>query len=193
MKRYESLVVLGSSGSGKTTLVNGLRIPEYADRLAIPVRYITRPARQGDDTVENRHVSHEVFQAGVDEGTIMPNWSRTLDGGRVERYGFDKVNDDRLRVYSANNAFLRDRNPSVEAVLHSGLVVHVMASEVARSNRLGERSPDMAPAERQVRLADSGQGMTHVNLEVIDTSQLTDAEGQFALRSIVERVLKGAA
>jgi ribose 1,5-bisphosphokinase PhnN len=192
MKKYESVVIVGSSGSGKTTLVNGLRVPHYADKLAIPARYITRPARQGDDMVENRHVSHEVFQTGVDDGTILPHWSRTLDGGRVERYGFDKVNDDRLRVYSANNAFLRDPNPSIETVLRSGLVVHVMASEIERSNRLDERSPDMASAERQVRLADGGQDMAHTNLEIIDTSQLTDVEGQLALQSIVEQVIRRA-
>lgn len=124
---------------------------------------------------------------------ILPHWSRTLDGGRVERYGFGKVKDERLRVYSANNAFLRDRNPSVEAVLSSGLVVHVMATEIERSNRLEERSPDMAYTERQVRLADGGQDMAHVSLERVDTSHLTDAEGQLALRSIVEQVLKGVA
>lgn len=193
MKRYDSLVVVGSSGSGKTTLVNGLRTTEYADELVIPVRYITRPARQGDDTIENRHVSHEDFQTGIDNGLIFPHWSRTLDGGRVERYGFDRVNDGRLKVYSANNAFLRDRNPSVETVLRSGLVVHVMASEIERSNRLRERSPDMAPAERQVRLADGGHDMAHAELEIIDTSSLTDVEGQLAIRGIVEQILEDMA
>lgn len=123
MKKYDSLIIVGSSGSGKTTLVNGLRTSKFASKIVIPARYITRPARQGDDTVENRHVSREAFTAGVHDGVISPHWSRTLDGSRVEQYGFDKVDDNRLRVYSANNAFLRDRNLSVEAVLRSGLVV----------------------------------------------------------------------
>lgn len=191
MEKYDSLVVVGSSGSGKTTLVNGLRTREYADRVAIPARFITRPVRQADDTVENRHVTHEVFQAGVNSGVILPHWSRTLDGGRLERYGFDRVDDDRLKVYSANNAFLRDRNPSVEVVLRNCLVVHVIASEAERRNRLGERSPDIATAERQVRLADCGEDMTHTNLEIIDTSRLTDSEGQLALRGLVEQILEG--
>ena len=79
MKRAESIVVVGSSGSGKTTLVNGLRTPEYADKLVIPHRYITRPARLGDDLVENSHLDQDNFQARVNEGKINPHWKRFFE------------------------------------------------------------------------------------------------------------------
>src|ERR1700722_3442378 len=110
MKRYESLVVVGSSGTGKTTAVNGLRIPQYADRLVIPHRYITRPQRAGDDLTENSHLSHRAFELNARAGIFSPHWQRILEDERVERYGFDTVapKDTRLKVYSANNAFLRD-------------------------------------------------------------------------------------
>lgn len=50
----------------------------------------------------------------------------------------------------------------------------------------------MTSAERQVRLADGGQDIAHINLVTIDTSQLTDAEGQLALQNLVEQILDGA-
>lgn len=51
-----------------------------------------------------------------------------LDNGRIEQYGFEKAEDERLKVYSANNAFLRSNNPSVQLVLETGLVIFLHAS-----------------------------------------------------------------
>lgn len=192
MEIGKSIVVVGSSGAGKTTLVNGLRTPEYAGKVVIPHRYITRPYRQGDDLVENSHLTSEVFQARVKTGAIWPFWNRTLDGGRVERYGFDASEDTgRVRVYSANNAFLRDQNESVASVLRNGLVIIAMAGQEARDSRLGERSPDMSSAERAIRLGDSGIDILEstVQVEIIDTTNLSPEQGQRALQDIVNTVL----
>lgn len=193
MKRFRSLVVVGSSGSGKTTLVNGLRTPAFEDRVVIPHRYITRPHRLGDDLVENSHVDHPTFQSRVFAGLIDPHWERLLDGGRVERYGFDATidADERLRVYSANNAFLRDMNPSVARTLRNGFVVVAMAAQESRNTRLGDRSPDMSDAERAVRLGDSGADMlgASVPIEIVDTTNLSPEEGQLALQAIVGTIV----
>ncbi len=193
MKRFESLVIVGSSGAGKTTLVNGLRTPEFADTVVIPRRYITRPERNGDDLGENSHVDKEWFEKCVLARLIKPYWERDLENGRKESYGFDVVDDEdpRLRVYSANNAFLRNPNPSAEKVLENGLVVVAMSGSASRSDRLSARSPDMGAEERAVRLEDEGTDMlsTGLTTETIDTSGLTPEEGQAAFRAIVDTAL----
>lgn len=193
MSRYESLVVVGSSGAGKTTLVNGLRIAEFNDDVVIPKRFITRPPRQGDDLNENEHVSKSDFASAVRGGAISPYWQRPLDNGRVEQYGFASVDseDSRLRVYSANNAFLRDTNPSVEAVLKSSLVIVALTSSGIRDRRLGSRSPDMGQGERDVRLSDHGSDLLDLDLpvQVIDTTQLSPDAGQRLMQSIVREVI----
>ena len=192
MKQYKSLVIIGSSGSGKTTLVNGLRCHAYENRVVIPHRFITRPARLGDDLTENSHIDRATFEAKVAAGTIYPYWHRILDSGRREEYGFEAVDpkDSRLRIYSANNAFLRDVNESVAAILHNSLVVVAMAAQDARTGRLGERSPDMSAAERTMRLGDSGVDVSNTDLNhvIIDTTNLSPDEGQKALQTIVDKV-----
>jgi ribose 1,5-bisphosphokinase PhnN len=193
VKRYESLVVVGSSGTGKTTVVNGLRIPQYADQVVIPHRYITRPPRIDDDLTENSHLSHAAFDLNARAGIFSPHWQRILEDERVEKYGFDTVapKNTRLRVYSANNAFLRDLNETVQSVLAKGLVVMLQAETDFREQRLGLRSPDMGETERAVRLQDNGQDISELDVDLrrIDTSGLSPEEGQLALRGIVDRLI----
>lgn len=190
MRQYESLVVVGSSGTGKTSIVSGLRAPAYAQHLVIPHRYITRPQRVEDDLVENSHLSHGAFEFNVRAGMVSPHWQRILEDERVERYGFDKAvpTDTRLRVYSANNAFTRDRNETVQCVLASSLVIMLHADADVREQRLGLRSPDMGVAEKAVRLDDTGQDILELDIDLkrIDTSRLSLEEGQLALRGIVD-------
>lgn len=193
MRNFESIVVIGSSGSGKTTLVNGLRRREYQDKIIIPRRHITRPERKGDDLGENTHTNKEEFARKVGAGLIHPYWARPLGEGRVERYGFDAVgsDDERLRVYSANNAFMRDRNPSVMSVLEKSLVVVAMSGLESRTRRLEVRSPDISETERIVRLGDDGMDVfnTDSGVEVVNTASLTPSEGQSAMRRIVDEIL----
>jgi ribose 1,5-bisphosphokinase PhnN len=196
MKNLESIIVVGSSGAGKTTLVNGVRSFGFANKVVVPRRYITRPRRTGDDLIENSHLNVDEFQNRVSEGRIWPFWSRELEAGRIESYGFRPVDegDDRLRVYSANNAFLRDQNESVFSVLQDSLIVVAMARPEARRTRLGDRSPDMSSAERAIRLSDSGADMLEswVRVEEIETTNLTPQQGQWAFRRIVNMVLQNS-
>lgn len=193
MKNVESIVIVGSSGTGKSTLVDGLRHPEYEDKVVMPNRYTTRPERMNDNMSENSHISQAGFKEGVKRGVIVPYWMRPMEGDRQERYGFNQIaeDDDRLRVYSANNAFLRHPNDSTRKVLETGLVVVVAASLLERTRRLTQRSPDMDDAERAARLSDDGTDMlnAHSRVEVIHTTSMSAQRGQLALQALIGRVL----
>ena len=75
--------------------------------VVIPMRYITRPQRLGDDLIENRYLSPLEFQEQVKEGKIPICWTRKMEGDRVEHYGFEKTDPQKLALYSANNDFCR--------------------------------------------------------------------------------------
>lgn len=192
MKKINSIIIVGSSGSGKTTLVNGLRTKKYADKVVVPRRYITRPQRQGDDLTENIHITKEKFEQKLKAGEIDPVWTRELENSRLEQYGFVPVElgDNRLRIYSGNNAFLRDVNPGVARVLESSQVVVCMAQPEKRTSRLSDRSPDMSESERSVRLSDSGaDALEFDNIEIIETTNLTPEQGQEVLRKLIEKYI----
>ena len=193
MSAVRSVIVVGSSGAGKTTLVNSVRNTEYSEHLTIPKRYITRPPRSNDDLGENSHIDLEAFFQKVTTKEIDPHWQRTFETNRVEHYGFaTQPADKRLKVLSANNAFLRDQNPSVLRTLQDGLVVVVSSAESTRRKRLAQRSPDMHAAERSIRIQDTGLDIIakHTKVEFIDTTRLEPAEGQDAFRRIIERCLE---
>lgn len=171
-------------------MVNGLRSEELSDFLHIPKRYITRPQREGDDLVENGHVTWEEFNSMVASGKLWPYWQRELDQGRIEQYGFETTSSDKLRIYSANNAFLRDVNESLKTVLNESCVVVVESDESKRAERLADRSPDMKDSERSHRLSDSGTDIRLDNI-IIDTTSLSPEQGQAALRKVVLQILDG--
>lgn len=106
----ESIVVVGASNAGKTTLVRGLRTPEYEGKVVVPTRFTTRPARLNEDPDENVHLEEAEFHQRVHEELINPHWARYFEDDRKEYYGFEPVpiEDGRLPIYAANNAFLRD-------------------------------------------------------------------------------------
>lgn len=172
---YESLIIVGPSGSGKTTLVNSLRKPEFEESVVIPKRYITRRQRIGDDLTENAPTTHDKFEAGVRSGMITPHWSRRLGSDKEERYGFRVLEDDeeRLPVYSANDAFLASEEIDAKRIVSSGLVVVVFADKEQRATRLERRAMDISTIEMNVRLNntpfDGLYGHDHA-LEIIDTT-----------------------
>jgi len=187
----ESLIVVGSSGTGKTTLVDGLRTPTYRSRVVVPRRFVTRLGRLDDDPNETAHLDQADFQRLVDAKTIHPYWHRTLEHGRRERYGFEMIDeaDSRLRVFAANNAFLRDHNASVLEVLDTAIVVIVQARRETRNARLSAKN--MPADESDVRLDDDGGDLLDADLvdaRLVDTTDLTRHEGQQALRSITDEL-----
>lgn len=185
MGALRAIVIVGSSAAGKTTLVGGLR---RDDGVVIPRRFVTRPPRPDD--AESMSISRPHFEHLVGAGRIHPHWTRSFADGREERYGFaaDDPADLRLRIYAANNAFLRDRNPSVERVLETALVVVVNAAEPTLDTRLAAKA--MSPNERVHRLADTGRDvLCQPHVRVVDTTHLTPEQGQDALRRIVKSVL----
>lgn len=191
MKSPEHLIVVGPSAAGKTTLVDGLRVPSVENRVVIPKRYITRDERVGDNRVENQHVTEEEFEEKVANGQIFPYWERVLGIGKIAKYGFKKLDsDDKLKVYSGNNALLRDVHPQLNDFLRSGFVVFVTASYETRRERIRERSPDLMFDEVNVRLADDGADVAHRAHAIIDTTDVPASRGQAALMAIVNSLTK---
>lgn len=191
MFRSESIVVVGSSGAGKTSLVRGLQGSEYEGEVVTPLRYVTRDSRADDHDSENRHLNRGRFFTGVLTNFIDPVWYREMDGGRIEYYGFRACEPDetRLRIYSANNAFLRNPNPSVRNVLATAMVVMLEAERDIREARLLERSPDMSASELSNRLEDTTADLSYLEGYFINTSGLSIAESQETFRHIVGMAL----
>jgi ribose 1,5-bisphosphokinase PhnN len=192
----EALLVVGSSGSGKSSLIRSLRNPEYLASLAIPVRYTTRPPRRNnEDYSENMFVSHDTFAQKAMEGKIYPYWRRQLAGMPSTHYGFASTNQrlgrERFKIYSANNALLRDKNCTVQEVLGKSLVLMVTADRAVREERLLERSRDMSATERDARLDDVLDLPSDLEaVEVIDTTEATEADSQRQFKSLVDSLLQ---
>jgi ribose 1,5-bisphosphokinase PhnN len=184
-----SVIVAGASATGKTTLIAGLRSEEFADRIVIPTRYVTRSARADDEATENVSVDHPTFETHIASGRIAVEWSRTFERGRTERYGFEAVrrSDPRLVVYSGNNALLTAREPSVVALLRDSLLVMVTCGKAIRKQRLSHKQ--MRATERHSRLQDPTADLGGHGVQVIDTSELTEAEGQAAFRCVIAQLV----
>jgi len=191
MSEIHSLVVVGSSATGKTTLIEGLRAGAYTERVVVPRRYYTRAVRPDDGLDQLGRLSPEQFQQRVSAGRIYPHWTRKFEPQRTERYGFEAIDrrDRRLKIYAANNAFMRNSNASVSATLTQALVVGVSADHQVREARLNRKA--MPDIERQLRLADDGAdipGMPNIHA-IIDTTYLAPDEGEAILRRIVDQIL----
>jgi len=127
--------------------------------FVIPKRWVSRPQRQNDNTVEN------AFAADADElrektpGGIR--WRRKMDlkGDREEWYGFEAVPHGALPIYSANNAIISPDSQLECAPADfwdHALIFYIYAYQHIRAQRLEERSPDLIakkPEEVVMRLA----------------------------------------
>lgn len=184
-----SVIVVGASATGKTTLIDGLRREDLADRLAIPRRYVTRPARSDDEATENVSVGVDAFEALINAGSIAVHWSRRFERDRLERYGFQAIppTDRRLLVYSGNNALLIAREPSVVKLIRNSLVVILTSSRATREERLSRKQ--MQAEERRTRLEDPVVNIGRHGVQVIDTSMLTPGEGQAAFRGVIDQIV----
>jgi len=146
LDRIDAVVVVGATCVGKTTLVDEIRASELCARGAVdvPLRYITRMPRGGDNLIENLHVTAEEFAARVAAGEIDLHWIRCMEGGREVRYGFAHPRPGALPVLSANNA-IRAPDARLRPVgrLDHALWVGVSAPPELRAQRLRRRSPDL--------------------------------------------------
>ncbi|MEK7594463.1 MAG: hypothetical protein AAB436_02390 [Patescibacteria group bacterium] len=196
MPSYESLVIVGPPKSGMSTIVNGLRGAEFADSLVIPRLYIAREHNDGvDDPVEVEPLSHDDFALCTRSELIDPTWHRELESGILEHRGFGALNDDesRLSVYAADSAFLIDTtNPDIRRIMANSLLILVTASEEVRQRRMLEAAPDIEELELEEQMCEDSRfyiEMLRTAREVIDTTELSDYQGQLILQRTVNRVL----
>lgn len=188
MAKIDSLVVVGSTCSGKTGLVHNLR-DIYGGQLVIPLRYITRPKRKNDNLTENRPVTLDKFHELVTEGKVDVWWQRPMEGDRVEFYGFETVDlPEKLRIYSANNAIVRDKNAKLDK-LGRYKILAIKAVHSVRAERLSKRSPDLTTAEVEYRLGDDGIDVIKKADYVIDNSGITLEEVSRLSKRIVDSLL----
>ncbi len=145
-----------------------------------PPRFVTRPARAGDDARESVHLSREEFDRREREGSLGLRWERPMEGGRVERYGFPAVAAGRLPLYSGNNAlYAHAGRVRPVGILRRALFVGVFAPDEVRQRRLCARSPDLCrdrPEEVRHRLADAAEAVRpHVHVVVANHGDLENA------------------
>lgn len=163
-----NIIFVGSSLVGKTTLVDAVRDamvidPKLASTFQIPKRVITRPQRENDNLVENQFVTTEEFDRMVQSGEIRMHWVRKMEGNREERYGFLNIDQNRIPVYSGNNAIINNRG-SVDPsdLLDHSLIIAIYSPDDLRTERMQERSPDLIknkPQEVNYRLSDRAINM----------------------------------
>lgn len=163
-RAIDALVVVGPSGAGKSALVDAVRDAKLPG-VAVPMRYVTRPPR-ASDCGESTHLSDEEFEQHVRDGAIALHWERSLDDGRIIRYGFARSDLRVLRVLSANSAIVSPAAKLVPAsALAHALVLGVAAPRSVREARLSRRSADLGPGELAYRLSHDEDPDVDVTIE----------------------------
>lgn len=161
LHRIDYIVVVGPSSSGKSTIVDVAREWTQSDegvsaQAVVPTRIVTRPTRP-DDLVREENIFARTPQEYEEMTRRGFQWYRKMENGRIERYGFGPAPENALLILSANNAFLSS-DAHLSGVpadfFERALVFFVYAAPWIRSERIGRRSPDMKPAEVEIRLAD---------------------------------------
>jgi hypothetical protein len=156
--RPASVVLVGATCAGKSTIAAALRQSDLARRGVIEVasRFVTRPARLGDDHRESRSVTMEEFHRLAAAGHLVLHWVRHMENGRIEKYGCGPTAAEAIPVYLGGNG-LYDHPESVQppGVLDGALFLGLVAPFAVRVERLSRRSPDLLkinPAEVEFRL-----------------------------------------
>ncbi len=194
LEQIDGVIIVGSTCAGKSVVVDAVRQSYLALQgiIEVPKRYITRPQREKDNTVENAFVTPEEFQAKVESGDIGLHWIRKMEGDRQERYGFHRTTGDALPIFSGNNA-LYNNSDSVrpEDILKNAIMLGVYAPDEVRRERLVSRSPDLLkdrPDEVVYRLGDSSENMLpHVHVLVDNHGQREQVSRAEVLR-LIERI-----
>lgn len=183
MARFESLVVVGPLGGGKSTAVEILRGTGYAHSVVLPLRRSTTLNREGiDDPNENLPMERGMMEEGIAQRLLYPYWEQPTDiGKKPNLWAFvpPAEDDDRLPIYSANNAMLRDDNPSVQKVLDNALLVVVTASREVRRERLIQRFGDAGMVEKLLEFNRKNDDLLPIGgpvMTTIDTSIPTNRQ-----------------
>lgn len=172
---FDKIVIAGASGVGKTTLVNAIRRHPLCldENIIVPQRLITRPRRDNDDLLENRHVSADLFQKKIRNDELAIYWTRKLEEDRIEKYGFEYNMNRSLSVYSCNNALFTHENCNdlIKEWLSGAIVLGVFAPDEVREGRLLKRSPIMMSnkAEAAHRLYDRAEDINMHSHLIIHT------------------------
>ena len=184
--RIEEIVIIGSTCAGKTTLANAVRRAALAG-VDVPRRFVTRAPRPDDVAAEAAYITSAELDAAIAAGRVGLHWSRTLEAGHVERYGFVTPAAGSFPVYSANNAIC------TAVDLPHALVVGVFAPDDVRERRLRTRSPVLCaerPDEVRARLgerADAIRPFAHVVIENHGALEAAATEDIVALVRAVRR------
>ena len=173
LSSFKSVAVVGSSCSGKTTLINEIRKDKLyrLGKVAVPLRYITRPKRKNDLIDENIYISQKEFLKKVKMSQIYFRWKKRLDSRREEMFGFNLPVSGTMPVYSGNNGLLYNKDTVYpRGILDTMIFVGVYAPDEVRKERLFIRSPDLVQErleELEYRLEDSSEKMVkHVHFVV---------------------------
>lgn len=155
--RPAGVAIVGATCAGKSTILAAIRAAAIPG-LELPPRFVTRDPRAGDSPEETVHLTREAFDEELRRGSLGMSWTRVMEDGREERYGFPAPTPGRLPLYSANNALSENAASVVpQAMLERLLIVGVVAPDGLREARFRARSPDLwreRPAEVRHRLAD---------------------------------------
>jgi ribose 1,5-bisphosphokinase PhnN len=171
--QLKGVVIVGGTCAGKSTLVSVLRdsVMRSQGLIDVPVRYVTRQARAGDDPAETRHATAAEFQAFRSEGRFGLSWDRKMGDNRVERYGLAIPKEGALPVYLGGNG-LYDNPDSVSPrnALQHCILIGVDAPDKVRRERLFIRSPDLVancPDEVAMRLRLGTENMMpHIHIVI---------------------------
>ncbi len=210
LSNLRAVVFFGSSASGKTSLVNSIREMEKDIPIQIPRRLITRSHRMNDDLNENAHVTKEEFeQLATGNSTLDPdsynswkralhasegiiNWEREMEGGRKEKYGFEKslyYLDERIKILSGNNDLARHKD-EIPYPDEQVLWIGVYAPKETRAQRIEKRSPDMLEQEKVYRLGDEGKDVIPLADIVINNYGDNENFSKEEIKDLIKNLIK---
>ena len=101
-KKIKNIVLVGPHASGKTYMFNQLKSSLNKTKFSFPKRLTSRPIRLNDDEQENEFTNK---QKVCSENNLII-WKRSTTDAEDEYYAFEKANNNKIAVLSANNGIL---------------------------------------------------------------------------------------
>ncbi|MFB6182045.1 MAG: hypothetical protein ABEJ24_04065 [Candidatus Magasanikbacteria bacterium] len=151
-----NIYIIGPSCAGKTSSIEYLK-SQNDELFNFPLRVITRPKRNYDESNENTFLDKEKFRKKRENNNdFFMSWVRSMEDDRKEYYGFyeDGVRDG-VNIFSCNNAILLN-NDSIQPrnILekHKSLVVALWAPADVRLERIKRRTPEYTGKVKEYRI-----------------------------------------